>query len=344
MCGLLHEGNAMKCEVAQQNIALLVYQELPDDARHQLNNHLADCEKCSEELEGVQALHRAMAIHPMEEPSPNLVTRARMRLEEALDSMPNRGWVSKFTELLLTAVGRLQAAPAVASVVLVVGLGAGAFAGYRVGLKTAGQITQVATDNQSSRINQNPSPSDAPIPDPELAQVTGVTSIVHQPNSEQVEVHYTRLVPEVKLGKLDDSDVRHLLIVATQSRLDDGIRGNSVGLIANECQAGHSCGDGPIRGALLFALHRDPSPDVRLSALAGLQPYVDQDFKVRDAVLKAITSDRDAKVRMQAINIITPVEGDSSVRGVLHSVATRDSNPSIRNVSQQLLAQLPETQ
>ncbi|HEY0795867.1 MAG TPA: HEAT repeat domain-containing protein [Acidisarcina sp.] len=326
----------MKCEVAQQHIALLVYQELADDARHQLNNHLAGCGKCSEELEGVQALYRAMAIHPMEEPSPNLVTRARMRLEEALDSMPNRGWASKFTELLLTAVGRLQAAPAVASVVLIVGLAAGGFAGYRLGSKTSAD-RQIA--NADARVA-----SEDPIPESDLAQVTSVSSIVRKPDSEDVEVHYNRIVPQIKHGRLDDNDVRRLLVIASESRLNDGIRGNSVKLIANECHEGHMCGDGPLRGALLSALRHDASPSVRLSALAGLQPYVDQDLKVRDAVLKAITSDRDAEVRLQAINVLTPVEGDSSVRGVLNLAASRDTNPKIRTVSQQLLASLPETQ
>jgi HEAT repeats len=328
----------MKCEVAQQHIALLVYQELADDARHQLNNHLAGCEKCSEELEGVQALYRAMAIHPMEEPSPNLVTRARMRLEEALDSMPNRGWVSKVTELLLTGVGRLQAAPAVASVVLVVGLSAGAFAGYRAGTRFVSQTGPNGNTAQGQGVDEGP------ISRTTLAQVANVSSIVRTPNSEQVEVRYNQLVPHIKRGTLDDSDVRQLLVIASQSRVDDSIRGSSVGLIANECEAGHMCGDGPLRGALLSALKHDVSANVRLEALAGLQPYVDQDFKVRDAVLKAITTDHAPEVRMRAISMLTPVEGDSSVRGVLHSAAARDANPNIRNVSQHLLDRLPETQ
>jgi hypothetical protein len=326
----------MKCEVAQQNVALLVYGELPDDARHQLENHIAGCEACVHELEGVQALQRAMAMLPVEEPSPNLLTRARMQLEEALDSMPNRGWISAFTQLLITGVGRLQAAPAVASTVLILGLAAGGFAGYRVGQKTASaaQPQTVAHDRSTHDTAQ----------DPDVAQVADVSSIVQTPNTEQVEVHYDRVVPEVMKGSLDDENVRQLLELGARSRLDNGIRDNSVDLLAHECQAGHQCDDGPMRRVLLSALSNDKNASVRLKALAGLQPYVGEDVKVRDAVLKAITSDRDPEVRIQAISMLTPVEGDSSVRGVLHTVATDDANPHIRTVSQQVLDQLPETQ
>jgi hypothetical protein len=38
--------------------------------------------------------------------------------------------------------------------------------------------------------------------------------------------------------------------------------------------------------------------------------------------------------------LLTPVEADSSVRDVLHTVATRDDNPQIRNVSRQYLEQV----
>lgn len=43
------------------------------------------------------------------------------------------------------------------------------------------------------------------------------------------------------------------------------------------------------------------------------------------------------KWRTHAIGMLEPVEGDSSVRQVLHTVSTRDENPYIRNASAQVL-------
>jgi len=69
-----------------------------------------------------------------------------------------------------------------------------------------------------------------------------------------------------------------------------------------------------------------------------------EDMRVRDAVLESLMKDSDPRVRTQAISLIEPVEGDSSVREVLHTVAMQDESPQIRTASRQVLQQLPEIQ
>jgi hypothetical protein len=77
--------------------------------------------------------------------------------------------------------------------------------------------------------------------------------------------------------------------------------------------------------------------DVRMKALEGLQPYVGQDRRVRDAVLEALLHDSNPKVRTAAIDLLQPVQADASVRQVLRTVSTSDDNPYIRTVSFQAL-------
>ena len=69
----------------------------------------------------------------------------------------------------------------------------------------------------------------------------------------------------------------------------------------------------------------------------GLQPFIGEDQKVRDAVLETLMRDLSADVRTRAIGMLEPVQGDSSVRQVLHTVSTQDENPYIRNASMQVL-------
>jgi hypothetical protein len=83
---------------------------------------------------------------------------------------------------------------------------------------------------------------------------------------------------------------------------------------------------------------------VRLKALEGLQPYVADDLRVRDTVLESLMKDPDPRVRTQAIGLLEPVQADSSVREVLHTVAARDDNPEIRSASRQVLDQIPQVQ
>src|SRR5271163_4345951 len=124
------------CEIAQQDIALAVYEELPDDASHRLEHHLTQCDACRQELEAVQGLRQAMSLYPMLDPSPNLLTRTRLRLEEALDAVPRSGWMTRIVDRLFNGIARVQSAPVMASFFLIFGLSAGGLVGFRMGYKS----------------------------------------------------------------------------------------------------------------------------------------------------------------------------------------------------------------
>jgi hypothetical protein len=174
--------------------------------------------------------------------------------------------------------------------------------------------------------------------------VASISSIVQQPNSELVEVRYNQVVPQRIQGSLDDPAIRQLLMMASEDAASAGIRDDSVGLLAAECRAGHSCDGAGIRDALMVALRYDRNEGVREKALKGLEPYVSEDMRVRDAVLEALLNDSDARIRTEAINVLEPVEADMTVRQVLSTVATSDQNPQIRNVSRRVLRRVPEFQ
>jgi hypothetical protein len=50
-----------------------------------------------------------------------------------------------------------------------------------------------------------------------------------------------------------------------------------------------------------------------------------------------LMTDPDAAIRSHAIELLQPVQADSSVREVLHTVAADDDNPHIRTVSREVL-------
>jgi hypothetical protein len=159
-----------------------------------------------------------------------------------------------------------------------------------------------------------------------------------------VQVNYNQLVPEHMQGTMDNPVIRQLLMLASENSTSAGVRDDSVGLLAAECRAGHGCQAAGIRDALMVALRYDKNTGVRQKALEGLEPYVAEDVRVRNAVLEALLNDNDPRIRTQSINILEPVEADTSVRQVLYSVSTSDENPQIRNVSRQVLSRVPEIQ
>ncbi|HWE87171.1 MAG TPA: HEAT repeat domain-containing protein [Terracidiphilus sp.] len=327
----------MNCELAHESIVMAAYGELPDDAAHELERHVAACPACAQERDQVQALKLLAAAYPVEEPDANLVARSRIRLEEALDALPPKRWLERLVDKLHNNAASLQAAPIAVCLLLLVGAGAGSLGGYHIAqVRTAKAEQARAADAQA----HSSLPADA-VPGVEIANVS---SIVREPNSEFVEVHYNQLVPQQVRGSLDDPEIRQLLTLAIESAGSAGVRDDSVGLLAAECRAGHGCQGAGIRDALMVALRYDRNATVRQKALEGLQPYVTQDLRVRDAVLEALLNDSDPRIRTDAINILEPVEADTSVRQVLQSVASSDRNPRIRLVSRQVLSHVGEIQ
>ena len=333
----------MNCELAHERIVMAAYGELPDDAAHELDRHLATCADCAQEKEQLQALKLLAEAYPVAEPDPNLVARSRMRLEEALDAIPPKRWFERVLQKLRNNAANLQAAPIAACMLLIIGGGAGSLAGYHIAearaARTAGDAgapTDVANVPATNPID--------PQAIPQAPEIANISSIVREPNSEFVEVHYNQIVPQARRGSLDDPQIRQLLMLASANAPNTVVRGDSVDLLASECRAGHHCQGAGIRDALMVALRYDRNAGVRQKALEGLQPYVAQDLRVRDAVLEALLNDPDPHIRTSAINILEPVEADTSVRQVLQSVAITDRNPNIRLASRQVLRRVPDIQ
>ncbi len=322
----------MNCEIAHERIVTAAYGELPDEQIHELERHMAGCPECQTERDQLLALKVFADAVPVQEPAPNLVARSRQRLAEALDALPPKRWFERLSQRMSNNVASIQAAPIAACLLLVAGIGAGSLGGYEYAQNRAAHAAAMQTANVTQQ---------APLAQAEIANIS---SIVREPNSDMVEVRYNQVVPQRMEGSLDDPAIRQLLMLASENSASAGVRDDSVGLLAAECRAGHSCQAAGIRDALMVALRYDKNAGVRQKALEGLEPYVAEDVRVRDAVLEALLNDSDARIRTSAVSILEPVEGDMSVRQVLHTVANSDQSPQIRTVSRQVLRRVPEIQ
>jgi len=330
----------MNCELAHERIVTAAYGELPDEQAHELERHMADCPECGKEREQLLALKLLADAYPVAEPGANLVARSRLRLEEALDALPPKRWYERLGQRIRNSFASLEAAPVAACLLLVAGAGAGTLGGYEFAQNRAAHAAAAAQMAATSASTLRQPAGEQP----ETASVANISSIVRQPNSKMVEVRYNQMVPQRMQGSLDDPAIQQLLMLASQNSASAGVRDDSVGLLAAECRAGHSCKAAGIRDALMVALRYDKNAGVREKALEGLEPYVAADMRVHNAVLEALLNDSDPRIRTASINLLEPVEADTSVRQVLHSVANTDQNPHIRNVSRQVLSRVPEIQ
>jgi len=334
----------MNCELAHERIVTGAYGELPDEQVHELERHLTACPECQKEREQLRALKVLADAYPVLEPAANLVARSRLKLEEALDAIPPKRWYERLGQQMMNNFASLQAAPVAACLLLVVGGGAGSLGGYEIAQNHAARTASQAGAAASAVGNGQVAGAQGNGVQAAPAEIANISSIVRQPNSEMVEVRYNQVVPQRMQGSLDDPAIRQLLMLASENSASAGVRDDSVGLLAAECRAGHGCQAAGIRDALMVALRYDRNAGVREKALQGLEPYVAEDVRVRDAVLEALLNDSDPHIRTEAINILGPVEADTSVQQVLHTVANSDQSPQIRTVSRQVLRRVPEIQ
>ena len=311
----------MNCEGARDSIILASYGELPDEHAIGLEHHLGICPDCMQEFEMLRAMGDLLAVQPMLEPDPNLVAQSRMRLDEALDAIPQHGFLTRLHAAAAAWLGHLQSAPALATLLVGTGFLGGNFTyRYQVAHAPKAQPAVILSNTTGGGVST----------------VSGITQLP----GDMVQVSYNRVVPEMAQGSLNDPQIRQLLIVGTRAADTNVIRVNSVALLAAGCQLGEcrSEADGSgVRDRLLVSLRSDRNPRVRMNALDGLEKYVTRDERVRDAVAQTLLTDTSSAMRARAIQMLEPVQSDSSVRQVLRTVSTTDDNPYIRTVSTRAL-------
>jgi len=309
----------MKCDWVQDNLIFYVYNELEDDARYEVEQHLARCPECTAELKATRRFHATLSQAPVIEPSPNLVAASRMRLQEALETTTQGGFWHRLIFDPGAWLRQVRMAPALVAAIFIVGFGGG-----------------IVTMHQIQRNPDAPVPGPGPAPIAAASTITGIQSITQQPGSDQVDIKFNTLSTQEAHGSLNDQNIQQLLLFAARNNFNPGVRMDAVD------QLTHAPSETNVREVLMYSLQNDTNPGVRLKALDGLSGFVRQDVRVRDAVLQALVNDGNLGVRNQALHLVEPLKADSGVRSVLTKLSQSDQNASIRSQARAMLAQVPE--
>jgi len=165
------------------------------------------------------------------------------------------------------------------------------------------------------------------------ASIAGIRNIIQEPGSNRVRIDYERALPETVQGSVNDPQIQALLVMASRSTANSGIRMDSVDLLRQKPD------DPAVRESLVYSLQSDSNPGVRLKAEEALAPMVKQDIRVRSAMLQSLLNDNNPGVRAGALKALEAVRGDTSVRQALTQLAKEDPNEFIRQQSSRMLAQ-----
>jgi hypothetical protein len=302
----------MNCAWVQENIALYLYDELADDARHEFEGHVERCAQCAAELKSMRVFHGEMSALRQPEVTPNLLASARIQLFEALGTVQQRrGWRWVMDPVALLRQARFS--PALAAVIFMVGFAGGLGAMYRMSATLHGGALSANQQQEAS--------------------IAGIQNIVHEPGTDRVRIDYQRALPETVQGSLNDPQIQALLVMASRSTANSGLRMDSVDLLRQQPD------DPAVRESLVYSLRSDSNPGVRLKAEEALAPMVKQDIRVRNAMLESLLNDNNPGVRTGALKALEAVRNDTSVRQGLTQLAKEDPNEFIRQESSRILAQ-----
>jgi hypothetical protein len=312
----------MNCDWTKENVVLYIYGELADDAKFAFEQHVRQCLGCRRELEEALALKDAMAAAPVKDVSPSFLAANRMQLQEALEHAEQSRNI--FSSFIFDATGwfhQIKLAPAMTAALLMLGFVGGVGTTYKM--------------MEAKRAPITASGGSGTLDVPAEANIGSIESITPSANSNQVQIKYNTLQPQILNGSSDDPRIRQLLVLAARNTRNPAIALDSIDVLT------HGSEDDAVREVLIEALRYDKNPGVRLKSLDALKGYVRNDVHVRDAVVEALLHDNNAGVRQEAISLLDAVKADSSVRSALTVLAERDPNKFIREESKRYLASMP---
>ena len=157
-----------------------------------------------------------------------------------------------------------------------------------------------------------------------LAPDSIISSIrsVQPDNTGRVQISLDETRRRVVSGRLDDENIRRLLLAAAREQDNPGVRVESVGLLKDQCNSAET------RSMLLEAVLHDPNPGVRLKALEGLKSFA-TDPEVRRTLAQVLLKDQNPGVRIQVIDLLITHQ-DAATIGVLQTLVGKEDNGYVR--------------
>jgi hypothetical protein len=305
----------MSCKEYQHQITLLLYEELPEAARTELETHIQECAHCNDAYESEKSMHTVLAedVARWDNIPSDLLVESRKALADELDRIEKKPWwrIPAFS-VVFTPMRLLESAALIAM-------------GLALGVYVSNQrlvVTQVAS-NSGQAAAVSTIPSDGSVSNLQIVNADPVTG--------QIELTGEISQPLRLLGKMEDDTVRNLLFSALRDQNNPGSRLKAIEALSQKPT------EEPVEEALISALVYDGDAGVRMRALEALKKYAGEQH-VRAAFMHALENDDNAGIRIGAIDALTARNAkDPELVKDLEEVTKKDDNPYIRSKALQFV-------
>jgi hypothetical protein len=300
----------VNCKEYQHQITLLLYEELPDGARPELEAHLQACASCKDVYESEKAMHSTFAEDTASWDVPSdLLVESRRALADQLDRIEKKRswWRMPAFSVVFTPMRLLESAALVA-----MGLALGVYVSNQQARIAPSVALNPSADSQFSAIPRNGTISNL-----QIVNADPITGLVELAGEVSQPLRFQ--------GKMEDNTVRQLLFSALRDMNNPGSRLKAVEVLSQKPN------DEPIEEALINALVYDADAGVRMRALEGLKRFANEQH-VRAAFMSTLENDDNAALRIEAINALTTHNAkDAEFAKSLQEVTKKDENLYIRN-------------
>jgi len=299
----------VNCKDYQHQITLLLYDELAEGAREELEAHLRDCGACKEAFDSERTMHSMLADDPTgwEVPA-DLLVESRKALADQLDLVERkRSWwrVPTFS-VVFTPMRLLESAALIAM-------------GLALGVYVSNQQARQAQPTASNPPVENPAPAI-----PQNGTISNLQVVNADPSTGQVELAGEVSQPLRFHGRMEDNTVRQLLFSALRDGNNPGSRLKAVEVLSQKPT------DESIEEALINALVYDDDAGVRMRALEGLKTFANEQH-VQAAFMHTLQNDANAGIRIEAIDaLLERNPKDRKLAEKLTEATKKDDNPYIR--------------
>ena len=302
----------MNCDAVTKALPLYYYGELAGEVEDGVEDHLQSCAPCQAEMERQRALATALDSHALA-PDSALLAECRHDLARAVyreEAPAVRHRASDPWGLFREAFRSLW------------------HPGIRF-VQPAGALAMVALGFFAARVVPAFHLSGEPVSEGSI--VSSIRSV--QPdNTGRVQISLDETRRRVVSGRLDDQNIRRLLLAAAREQDNPGVRVESVGLLKDQCTFAET------RGVLLEAVLHDPNPGVRMKALEGLKSF-SNDPEVRRTLAQVLLKDQNAGVRIQVIDLLIARQDPATI-GVLQTLIGKEDNGYVRMRCQNALREM----
>jgi hypothetical protein len=307
----------------KQWLYLLIHDDLEDDERALLEEHLASCAECRAELADLRAFRASLTDARRVQVTDDVLQEARMELRAALRTERMRvSFADKITETLDSFLAPWAKWSLAGAATIAVGF----FAGYLFSSSPEGPsgiaLKAVSEDTDVTRGD---------------ARIMNVRFDDADPSDGEIEFSFDAVTPVRVKGSPNDPGIQSVLTRALITEENPGVRLRAVSAITSQIQINKAekpaSGD-EVKRALIDAMKFDDNPGVRKEAMKALMRFPFDD-SIKDGLLYVLSKDRSEGLRVDAINHLAAARdqmtaSDEQLLDILQKKMETDNNRYVR--------------